>query len=201
MHPPALRTFRRIVLRRRKLSSTIKRSRRLHDFLHGIERRCVMLRAGSIILTVWGGINFLLSSFCVVSLLLFTNHPLISRIVFSDAELAELSTGAVATIWALALMFNACVAAFSALVIIVVWVSLARGQRWALWGFIAIGAVMTPLVFVAAGTVGKEALPACAAVAAVYWVGIVLSGCGFLRSWKYSELKGLAPDTRSRLLY
>ena len=99
--------------------------------------------------------------------------------------------GAVATIWALALMLNACVAAFSALVIIVVWISLARGQGWALWGLIAIGAVMTPLVFIAAGAVGYEALLPSVVVAVVYWVGIVLSGCGLLRSRKYSELRGL----------
>jgi len=150
-----------------------------------------MLRAGSIILTVWGGLNFSLSSFFLVSLLFFTDHPLISRIVFTDAELAELSSGAVATIWALALMLNACVAAFSALVIIVVWVSLARGQRWALYGLLAIGAVMTPLVFVAAGAINNVALPACAVVATVYWIGIVLSGCGLLRWGKYKELRGL----------
>jgi hypothetical protein len=150
-----------------------------------------MLRAGSIILTVWGGFNFLLSSFFMVSLLFFTDYPFISRLVFSEQELAELSSGAVATIWALALMLNACVAAFSALVIIVVWVSLVRGRRWALWGLLVIGAVMTPLVFVAAVAVDTAVLLACAAVAAVYWVGIVLSGCALLRWGKYGELKGL----------
>lgn len=57
-----------------------------------------MLLIGVIVITVWAGVNLLMGLVVLVNLLFVVPHPLISRIVFTEEELAQLTPKTIATI-------------------------------------------------------------------------------------------------------
>lgn len=84
----------------------------------------------------------MLAAFIVIMAALFDAHPLIARVVFTEAELSELGPKTVAIIKSLAILFNSCAAAFSLLAVLVIWTSLVSGCWWAFCGLlITMGAV------------------------------------------------------------
>lgn len=140
-----------------------------------------MLKTGVIILSVWAGFNFLLAVFILINLLFISDHPLISRVVFSDAELAELNPKTAAAIKSLAIMLNSSIAASTCFILIVLWNSMSKGQQWAFWGLLITGGFGQIMQFVGDAAIGNKTLTASIVMTAIFVVGIVLSGIGILR--------------------
>jgi hypothetical protein len=139
-----------------------------------------MLRAGAIVLSVVQGFNMLLAGYIVAMLLFVTDHPLISRIVFTDEELKQLGSKAVATIKDLAILMNSGGVALSFLVLVIIWTSLMRGQQWAFWVLLIALGFTQIMMFVGDAVIGHKTLPASIVFALVNALGLVLCGWGLL---------------------
>jgi hypothetical protein len=96
-----------------------------------------MLRAGCIGISVWAGFNGLLGASIFAAIAFFGQNAPALTILFQPHEVAGIEARALATINALAVLFNACAAAFCALVLYVTWTELRRGSRAALAGVAA----------------------------------------------------------------
>lgn len=92
-----------------------------------------MRRVGLVLLYLWNGFNFLLAAGIVVAMAAFgVNAPALS-ILFGDTGIAGLDPRALATINALAILFNACAVGFCGLGLFLTKHSVARGDRKAFW--------------------------------------------------------------------
>jgi hypothetical protein len=141
-----------------------------------------MLKAGSIILTVWGGFNFLLAASILVAVAVFQKTAPILFIVFDEAEIPRLEAKVLATSKALAILFNSCAAALSLTTLFVVWGALAKGQRWAFWAVLLSVGLTQVMGFVADNAIGMKTLIPNLVLTVLFVVGIGLSGLAIFRS-------------------
>jgi hypothetical protein len=92
----------------------------------------IMLKTGSIILSIHACFNCLLASAILVAITVLHQHAPILYLLFDQAEVPRLDSRVLATANALAILFNTSAAAISFLSLWVVWCALRKGQRW-LW--------------------------------------------------------------------
>lgn len=92
-----------------------------------------MLRAGSIILTLWTGFKLALSLGVLFMLLVFAKNSPALLLLYGDAQGKGLVPRALATINALAIVANAAIAALSILSLAVIWAALVKRAEWAFW--------------------------------------------------------------------
>lgn len=137
-----------------------------------------MLLAGVIVITVWAAVNMVMGLFVLVNVLFLMPHPLISRVVFTEAELAQLTPKTTATIKSLAILLNASVVAVAVLVLMVAWMGLARGDHWAWWLLLGTLAFLQIMQFAGDAAVGTKTLPASVVMTALAVLGLVLAGVG-----------------------
>ena len=133
---------------------------------------------GAIVISVWAGINLVMGLVVLVSVLLVTPHPLISRIVFTEAELAQLTPKTTGTIRSLAILQNASVVASAVLVLVVVWVGLAHGEYWAWWTLLGTLTFLQAMQFAGDAAIGTKTLPASVLMTLLAIVGLVFAGLG-----------------------
>ena len=98
-----------------------------------------MLRAGSIILTLWTGFKLALSLGVLFMLLVFAKNSPALLLLYGDAQGKGLDPPALATINALA------IAALSNLSLAVIWAALVKRAEWAFWS-LAIALLFLELV-------------------------------------------------------
>jgi hypothetical protein len=139
-----------------------------------------MLRAGAIVLSLLHGFNILLAAFILVMLLFVTEHPLVSRVVFTDEELDQLGPKVVATVKDLAILMNSGAVALSFPVLVVTWTSLVRGQQWAFWALLAASAFGQVMMFVGDAAIGHKTLPASIVFTVANVVAFGLCGWGIM---------------------
>ena len=96
-----------------------------------------MLRAGAILLTIWTGLKLTIALGILFMLLVLGKNSPALLILYGDAQGKGLDPRALATINGLAVVANASVAALSILSLVVIWVALVRGARWAFWSLAA----------------------------------------------------------------
>jgi hypothetical protein len=137
-----------------------------------------MLKIGSIILTVHGGFNFLLGSAILVAIAIFQKSAPILYIVFGEAEIPKLDSRVLATTKSLAILFNTSAAAVSFLSVLVVWCALIKGQQWAFWALLLVGAFAQAMGFVADAAIGTKTLIPNVVLTGLFVVGIALAGYG-----------------------
>ncbi len=92
-----------------------------------------MLRVGAILLTVWAGFNLLLALCILFAVLVLGKNAPALMILYGDTQATGMDPRALATINALAVIFNACAAAICALSLAVIWFALAHRAQWAFW--------------------------------------------------------------------
>jgi hypothetical protein len=141
-----------------------------------------MLRLGVVAISAWAGINLLMGLVVLVNLLFVSPHPLISRVVFTEAELAQLTPKATATIRSLAILLNAGAVAGGVLVLLVAWRGLAHGESWAWWTLAGTLAFVQAMQFVGDAAIGHKTLPASVVMSGLAVLGLVLAGLGLRRS-------------------
>lgn len=133
---------------------------------------------GAIVISVWAGINLVMGLVVLVNVLFITPHPLISRIVFTEAELAQLTPKTTGTIRSLAILQNASVVASAVLVLVVVWVGLMHGEYWAWWTLLGTLTFLQAMQFAGDAAIGKKTLPASVLMTLLAIVGLVFAGLG-----------------------
>jgi len=137
-----------------------------------------MLLTGAIVISVWSGVNLLMGLVVLVNVLFVTPHPLISRIVFTEAELAQLTPKTTATIRSLAILQNASVVAGAAMVLVVVWIGLVHGEYWAWWTLLGTLTFLQAMQFAGDAAIGTKTLPASVLMTSLAVVGLVFAGLG-----------------------
>lgn len=92
-----------------------------------------MFRNGAILISWWAGFNFILALGILFMVLVLGKNAPCLLILYDDIRAVGMDPRALATINALAVVFNACAAAICALSLAVIWVALVRREVWAFW--------------------------------------------------------------------
>ena len=150
-----------------------------------------MLKTGSIILSIWSGLNLFLA-FLILILIIFldTDAPILVM-VFEESESAGLDARAISAVNCLAILYNSCAAALSVLALYVTWSSLINGQRKAFWLLLVTIGFVQILAFVAWAAVGNARWQVNAVLSALYIVGIGLAGFAIFKRQAHTiKLRG-----------
>ena len=141
-----------------------------------------MLRRGSIVLSIWGGINFLLAALILALVVFLNGNSPILALVFAPSEIAGLDAKVIASLNALTILYNSCSVALSVLVWLLIRKSLIAGQKWAFWVLLFVIGFVEVMAFIASAEVGNVRWQVNVVQSILYLVGIGLSG--------YSIFKG-----------
>jgi hypothetical protein len=142
-----------------------------------------MLKAGSTILSIWNGINFLLAAFILTSVVIFNADSPLLVMVFAESEIASLDTRVIESLNALTILYNSCSMALSVMVWLLIRRSLVAGHQWAFWTLLFVIGFVEVMAFVASAGVGNARWQVNVVQSVLYVVGISLSG--------YSIFKGI----------
>ncbi len=135
-----------------------------------------MLKAGSIVLSIWSGINFLLAAAILTSVVIFkANSPLLGM-VFEKSEIASLDAKAIASLNALTILYNSCSVVLSVLVWLLIRKSLIAGQKWAFWVLLFVIGFVELMAFIASAPIGNARWQLYVVLSVLYVVGIGLAG-------------------------
>lgn len=141
-----------------------------------------MLKRGSIVLSIWCGINFFLAFLILTSLVVFkANSPLLVM-MFEKSEIANLSVRVIESLNALTILYNSCSVVVSVLVWLLIRKNLIVGQNWAFWVLLFVIGFVEVMAFLASARVGNVRWQVNVVQSVLYVVGIGLSG--------YSLFKG-----------
>lgn len=140
-----------------------------------------MLKAGSIILSIWSGLNLFLGAMILGSIIFLQNDAPILVMVFDKSEIAGLGAEVIAMTNTLAILYNSCAAALSLLTFYVIWANLIKGHKQAFWMLLITIGLVQILAFVAWSAVGNLRWPVNVVLTALYVVGIGLVGFSIWR--------------------
>jgi hypothetical protein len=143
-----------------------------------------MLKRGSIVLSIWSGINIFLASLILTIVVFhFGNSPLLVM-VFEKSEIARLDAKIISALNCLTILYNSCDVALSVLALFIIWSGLINGKRWAFWALLITIGFLEILAFVASAEVGNVWLrwQVNVVLSVLYIVGIGLSGYSIFKS-------------------
>jgi hypothetical protein len=141
-----------------------------------------MLKRGSIVLSIWSGINIFLASLILTIVVFLNGNSPILALVFEKSEIASLDAKVIASLNALTILYNSCAVALSVLALFIIWSGLINGKRWAFWALLATIGFVEILAFIASAPIGNARWQVNVVLSVLYAVGIGLSG--------YSLFKG-----------
>jgi hypothetical protein len=140
-----------------------------------------MLKAGSNILCLWSGINFLLAALILTSVVVFkANSPLLVM-VFQKSEIAALDARVIASLNALTILYNSCSMVVSVMVWIMTQKNLVNGQKWAFWVLLLVIGFIEVMAFIASAQVDHARWQVNVIQSILYVAGIVLSGIAMFK--------------------
>ncbi len=143
-----------------------------------------MLKAGSRFLSIWSGLNFLISSL-ILTIVVFQigNSPLLGM-VFEKSEIASLDPKVIASLNALTILYNSYAVALSILVWFVVRLCLSKGQKWAFGALLVTIGLVEILAFIASAPLDHARWQVNVVLSVLYVVGIGLSGYALFKGDK-----------------
>ena len=143
-----------------------------------------MLKAGSRFLSIWSGLNFLISSL-ILTIVVFQigNSPLLGM-VFEKSEIAGLDARVITALNCLTILYNSYAVALSILVWFVVRLCLSKGQKWAFWVLLITIGLVEILAFIASAPLENARWQVNVVLSALYILGIGLSGYALFKGDK-----------------
>jgi hypothetical protein len=135
-----------------------------------------MLKAGSNMLLIWSGINFLLAVLILTSVVVFKADSPLLVLVYQNAEIAALDARVIAALNTLTILYNSCSMVVSVLALIIIRRHLVNGQKWAFWVLLFTIGFVEVMAFIASAQVGHARWQVNVVQSALYVVGISLSG-------------------------
>lgn len=135
-----------------------------------------MLKAGSNILTIWSGINFLLAALILTTVVVFNADSPILALVFEESEIAGLSATVIEALNTLTILYNSCSVAVSVLVWVVIRKHLIAGQKWAFWLLLGVIGFVEMMAFIASAGIGNARWQVNVVQSVLFMAGIGLSG-------------------------
>jgi len=149
-----------------------------------------MLKGGSIVLSIWSGINFLLAALILTSVVIFNANSPLLVMVFERSEIASLEAKVIASLNALTILYNSCSVVLSVLVWLLIRKSLIAGQKSAFWVLLFVIGFVELMAFIASAPIGKARWQVNVAQGVLYVVGIGLSGYSL---FKGDKKRNIAP--------
>jgi hypothetical protein len=142
-----------------------------------------MLRKGSIVLSIWCVINFILALVILGYVtVLKQNSPILQVASFSEAEIASLSAKTMAALNCFTILYNSCSLVISVLTWPLIRKNLIAGEKSAFWRLVVVIGFIEVMAFFASAYIGHGRWQVNVVQSALYVVGIGLSG--------YSLFKG-----------
>jgi hypothetical protein len=142
-----------------------------------------MLKKGSMVLSIWCVINFILA-FIILSyvIVLKKNSPILQVASFSEAEIASLGAKIIAALNCFTILYNSCSLMISVLTWPLIRKNLIAGQRSAFWMLVFVIGFVEGMAFLASAYIGNGRWQVNVVQSVLYLIGIGLSG--------YSLFKG-----------
>jgi hypothetical protein len=142
-----------------------------------------MLKRGSIVLSIWCGINFILAFIilCYV-IVLKQNSPILQVASFSEAEIAGLGVKTIAALNCFTILYNSCALMVSVLTWPLIRKNLVTGEKSAFWTLVFVIGFIEVMAFLASSYIGHGRWQVNVLQSVLYLAGIGLSG--------YSLFKG-----------
>ncbi len=136
-----------------------------------------MLKKGSIVLSIWCGINFFLALviLCYV-IVLKKDSPILQVASFSQADIDSLSARTIAALNSFTILYNSCSLAVSVLTWPLIRKNLIAGQKSAFWMLVFVIGFIEVMAFFASAYIGNGRWQVNVVQSALYVVGISLSG-------------------------
>jgi len=135
-----------------------------------------MLKAGSTILSIWNGINFLLATLILTSVVVFkANSPLLVM-VFEKPEFATLDSRVIASLNTLTILYNSCSMIVSVMVWFIIRKNLVTGEKWAFWVLLFTIGFIEVMAFIASAQMDHARWQVNVIQSILYILGVVLSG-------------------------
>ena len=136
-----------------------------------------MLKAGSIVLSIWCVINFILAFIilCYV-IVLKEDSPILQVASFSEAEIASLSTKTIAALNCFTILYNSCSLVISVLTWPLIRKNLLAGQKSAFWMLMLAIGFIEVMAFFAYSYIGHGRWQVNVVQSVLYVAGIGLSG-------------------------
>ncbi len=136
-----------------------------------------MLKAGSTILSIWSGINFILAFIilCYV-IVLKEDSPILQVASFSEAELASISAKTMAAFNCFTILYNSCSLAISVLTWPLIRKNLIAGQKSAFWLVVFVIGFVELMAFFASSYIEHGRWEVNVVQSVLYLVGIGTAG-------------------------
>ena len=144
-----------------------------------------MLRKGSMFLSIWCGINFMLAFIilCYV-ILLGKDSPILQVAGFSEADIAGLTARTIAALNCFTILYNSCSLMISVLTWPLIRRNLVAGEKWAFWMLAGVIGFIEVMAFMASSYIGHGRWQVNVLQSILYVVGIGLSGYSIFKGEK-----------------
>jgi hypothetical protein len=136
-----------------------------------------MLKKGSLLLSIWCGINFSLALIilCYV-IILRKDSPILQVASFSEVEIAALSSKTIAALNCFTILYNSCSLMVSVLTWPLIRKNLVAGEKQAFWLLVFIIGFVETMAFLASSYIGNGRWQVNVVQSILYLTGISLSG-------------------------
>jgi hypothetical protein len=136
-----------------------------------------MLKRGSIVLSIWCGINFILA-FIILFLVIFLkkDSPILQVASFTEVEIAGLGAKTIATLNCFTILYNSCALVISVLTWSLIRKNLISAQKSAFWMLVFVIGFMEVMAFFASSYIGHGRWQVNVVQSLLYLAGIGLSG-------------------------
>ena len=136
-----------------------------------------MLKKGSLFLSIWCGINFILAFIilCYV-IVLKQNSPILQVASFSEAEIAGLGVKTIAALNCFTILYNSCSLMVSVLTWPLIRKNLVAGEKSAFWTLVFVIGFIEVMAFLASSYIGHGRWQVNVLQSILYVLGIGLSG-------------------------
>ncbi len=136
-----------------------------------------MLKAGSTILSIWSGINFILAFIILCDVLVLkADSPILQVASFSETEIAGLGAKTIAALNCFTILYNSCSLVISVLTWPLIRKNLIAGQKSAFWMLVFVIGFVEVMAFFASSYIGHGRWQVNVVQSVLYVLGIGLTG-------------------------
>lgn len=144
-----------------------------------------MLKKGSLVLSIWCIINFMLALIILsYVLILKKNSPILQVAAFSEVEIASLSAKTMATLNSFTILYNSCSLMISVLTWPLIRRNLVAGEIWTFWLLVGVIGFIEAMAFLASSYIGNGRWQVNVVQSVLYLTGIGLSGFSIFKGVK-----------------
>jgi len=146
-----------------------------------------MIKVGSIVLTIWSTLNFLVGVGVLFYIVVFDNNAPALQMLFSENEISNLNPRVLAATNSIAIFLNASIASYCLLCIYIIWHGLYKKQKWSYYGLLLSMGLMQIGGYLSDSLLGNNNILAMNIGLAILVLGFALSGYAIFTNEK--ELK------------